>query len=141
MHRLPLERFVDWPRRLSAFIEARRDTPYTYGSNDCGCFVLDGIRELTGVELLAPEQRPTSAAGALRFLVRNGYDDVEGMMTAMLGAPLATARLAQRGDVVSFEVGNERHLALSTGPAAATPGRDKLLWAPCPLWCLAWKVG
>lgn len=136
-----LQRHPDWPQRLSAFIRDRRSVGYEYGTNDCGCLVLDAIAALTGAVLIPSADRPTSRAAAARFLVARGWGDVETMMTALLGPPLATPRLAGRGDVVSFEAQGERHLALVAGTAAATPGRDGLLWVPRALWVNGWKVG
>lgn len=139
--RRSLHRYPDWPQRLSAYVNERRSLPYVYGSNDCGSFVIDGIGALTGVDLLPNVVRPTSAVGAQRFLIVNGYGDVEGLMTALLGDPLPSPKLAQRGDVVSFESSGETHLALVVSSAAATPGRDGLLWVPRPMWRTGWKAG
>lgn len=136
-----LHRYPDWPRRLSAYVSERRSLPYAYGSNDCGSFVIDGIAAMTGADLLPNVVRPVSAIGAQRFLIVNGYCDVEGLMTALLGDRLPSPKVAQRGDVVSFESGGETHLALVVSSAAATPGRDGLLWVPRALWRAGWKVG
>lgn len=136
-----IQRLVYWPSRLSALIEARRHEPYAYGTTDCGCFVLDAILAVTGTDLVPPADRPTSRVGAARFLIARGYGDVESMMTALLGPALPTPKLAGRGDVVSFEAKGERHLAVCAGTAAATPGRDGLLWVPRALWLAGWKVG
>lgn len=136
-----LQRHPDWPAALAALLRERRTTPYVYGATDCGCLVLDAIEAMTGTVLISPADRPTSRVGAARFLLARGYGDVEGMMTALLGPALPTARLAGRGDVVSFDAQGERHLAVCAGTSAATPGRDGLLWVPRALWLNGWKAG
>ncbi len=141
-----LRRFPDWPRRLDDFIRERRSQPYVYGSNDCGGWILDWIRAATGVDLMPGFDRPRSARAAARYLLSRGHRDVEGMALEVLGAPLASARLAGRGDVVSFVSGfegegaGERHLAIVTGVLAVTPGRDGVLWVPRPLWVSGWRI-
>lgn len=135
-----LLRHADWPARLSAFVNERRSLPYAYGTNDCGSFVVDGIHALTGTLLVPVENRPTTRIGAARFLIPYG-GSVETWMDALLDARLPTPKLAQRGDIVSFEAAGEFHLALVIGLAAATPGPTEILWVPRALWHGGWKVG
>jgi hypothetical protein len=136
-----LTRLPDWPARLSAFVSSRRDIPYAYGVNDCACFAQESVIALTGTDPLPGIERPKSWLGAARFLIANGWEDVEEMITAVLGPPLASPRLAQRGDIVSFaSPGGERHLAVCTGGMAATPGGLGIEWVPLSEWRSAWKV-
>lgn len=138
--RLRASRRADWPRRLDGFVRERRSRPYAYGSNDCGIWLLAWTLEATGLDLLPGLVPPTTARAAARFLLARGHRDVEGLALELLGLPLPTARLAGRGDVISFEADGDRHLAIVTGVVAATPGRDRLLWVPRPLWKLGWKI-
>lgn len=133
-------RRIDWPQRLSTYINERRSMPYAYGTNDCGSFVVDGIAALTGRLLVPMEDRPTSQFAAAKFLVPFG-GSVETWMDTLLGTRLPTPKLAQRGDVVSFEAAGEFHLALVAGTDAATPGESEILWVRRALWHAGWKVG
>lgn len=140
MGRYELKRRPDWPRRLDAFIRERRSHPYVYGANDCGIWLLAWVAAATGIELLPGLTPPTTARAAARFLLARGHRDVAGLAVELLGPPLPTPKLAGRGDVVAFEQGGDRHLAIVTGAAAATPGRDGILWVPRPLWQRGWKI-
>lgn len=134
------QRYPDWPRRLSSFVAERRSLPYAYSVNDCGSFAVDAIHALTGHQFVPGDERPTSRIGAARFLVPFG-GSVETWIESLLGARLETPRMAQRGDIVSFEAAGENHLALVVGAVAATPGPKGLLWVPARLWRTGWKVG
>lgn len=139
-----LRRLDDWPGRLHALMRQRRFVPYAYGSNDCFWFCQAAILAMTGTDILPGVDRPASRMAAARFLVAGGYGDIEGLVTFLLGPPLASPKLAGRGDIVSFEAPrdpiNERHLALVDGTGAATPGRDGLIWVPRVLWRRGWRV-
>lgn len=138
--RLSAPRRADWPRRLDGFIRERRSRPYAYGTNDCGVWLLAWTLSATGVELLPGLVPPTTDRAAARFLLARGHRNIEGLATELLGPSLPSARLAGRGDMVSFEGGGDRHLAIVTGVVAATPGRDELLWVPRALWKRGWKI-
>jgi len=139
-----LHRLDDWPGRLHAFMRARRSIPYAYGTNDCFWFSHAAVLATTGTDILPDIEPPTSRFAAARFLMGAGYGDIEGLMTALVGAPLASPKLAGRGDIVSFETfgdpANERHLAVVDGTGAVTPGRDRMIWVPRVLWRTGWKI-
>lgn len=135
-----LRRRDDWPARLHAFVRARASMPYAYTTNDCASFCQAAILEMTGVDVMPDVVKPTSGIAAVRWLITNGFGDAEGLATSILGAPLETARLAGRGDVVSFELADERHLAVVTGTDAATPGPKGIVWVPRDHWINGWRV-
>lgn len=136
---MPFKRYGDWPNRLSAFLRARKSVPYAYGTNCCAAFARDAIIAITGVDVVR-RPLPKSRMAAARFILSGGGRDVADLATRLLGPPLPSPRHAGRGDVVAFEQGGERHLAISAGVAAATPARDGMVWVPRELWCLAWKI-
>lgn len=139
-----MKRYEDWAKRLHALIRVRRHTPYSYGFNDCFWFAHAAVMAMTGTDILPGVTPPTSRMAAAKFLINNYSGDIEELLTARLGPPLATSRLAGRGDLVTFEPFydpfNERHIAVVDGRGAVTPGRDGLLWAPRVLWRSGWKV-
>lgn len=109
----------DWERRLLDFVEARRTVPFVWGTNDCALFAADWVAALTGEDPAAWFRgRYTTEGGAARALLAwckgQGLDlrlagsagerftaRLEAVATDILGAPLNTPLLAQRGDVVS----------------------------------------
>ena len=135
-----LRRVEDWPSRLAIFLRARRFQPYAYGLTDCWSTVRDEVRKITGTDLMPGVILPTTRFGGLRFLVRGGYRDVEGLATALLGPPLDTPKQAGRGDVVSFWAEGEPHLAIVNGTSAATPAAQGLVWIPRGAWRQGWRV-
>lgn len=135
-----LRRFDDWPARLHAFVRARQSLPYVYGETDCASFAQAAILEMTGIDVMPGVVRPTSRIAAARFLLAGGYGDIEGLATELLGPPLESARLAGRGDIISFEANGECHLGVVTGLDAATPGKDGILWVHRALWRRGWRV-
>lgn len=138
----PLVRRPDWPRQLAALFEARRHQPYAYGVNDCAVFMRDAVQAVTGIDVLAGMELPTNWIGAARFLIARGWEDVEEMAAALLGAPLPAPLMAGRGDVVSFRsIDGEPHLAVVAGSVAGTPGVTGIEWVPMQGWRKAWRVG
>jgi hypothetical protein len=139
-----LRRLDGWPSKLHAFIRERRNMPYEYGVNDCFWFAHGAILAMTSVDIMPGVVPPTSRIAAAKYLLSQGYGDVEDLVTIKLGAPLASTRLAGRGDVVSFtteqDAHRERHLAVVDGVGAITPGRDRLRWVPRVLWRAGWRV-
>lgn len=141
-----LRRLDGWPSLLHAFIRSRRNTPYEYGVNDCFWFAQGAIFAMTGTNILPNVDPPKSRIAAAKFLLSRGYKDVGDFVTALLGQPLKSVRLAGRGDLISFvpitpaaEI-EEQHLAVVDGVGAVTPGRDGLVWVPRVLWRAGWRV-
>lgn len=135
------KRFEDWPRRLDGFVRERRNMPYEYGVNDCACFVRAWVLTATGVDLMpAGITLPNSTMSAVKFLLARGHDDMEGLATELLGAPLSTPKLAQRGDIISFEGIGDKHLAVCIGVDAVTPGLNGLMRVLRQQWSQAWHI-
>jgi cell wall-associated NlpC family hydrolase len=135
-----VNRREDWPERLAAFIEAARARPFSWGANDCMLFAADAIAAMTDVDLAAGFRGAyADEAGANAVLAP--YGGIAGLLTAILGPPLDTPALAQRGDVVIFPGESGDTAAVVTGSAAAVflmPGR--LRSAPLALCRQAWRV-
>lgn len=136
-----LRRFDDWPRRLHAFIRARREMPFEWGRNDCCTFALEGnVVALTGIDLLPGVPRPASGFGAARFLRARGHEDATGLATELLGEPIEQVAFAQRGDVVALPHGDEATLGVCVGADVAAPALAGLEFFPVRLGLLAWRV-
>lgn len=136
-----LRRLDDWPSRLHAYIRSRREMPFAWGSNDCCTFAIGGgVEALTGILLLPDVQRPTTEFGAARFLVERGHHDVSGLATELLGVPMITPRLAQRGDVVALLADEGVTLGICLGADVAAPGPLGLVFPPLSCALKAWRV-
>jgi len=137
-----MRRREDWPERLGAVVDAARRRPFEWGRFDCALFAADAVAAMTGEDLAAPFRgRYRTRAGASRALRRAGYESLEALCMALLGQPLDTPTLAQRGDVVLLEAGNGPQLGVCVGAQAAAPCEGEgLVFAPLSLWRTAWRV-
>ncbi|MCA3194500.1 MAG: hypothetical protein INH12_31060 [Cupriavidus sp.] len=133
-----MQRLHDWPERLAAFIEARRERAFSWGESDCCLFVCDGIEAMTGTD---PGERwrglYQSERGARRVLRDNG--GVSGLATLILGHPVPPA-LAGRGDVVVIDTPAGEALALCVGANIAAQGEWGLEFHPSSAARASWKV-
>lgn len=134
-----MERLPDWEPRLIALANDWATRPYVYGVSDCACFAQAAIEAVTGVVLLEGTEKPRGMMGAARFMIARGWESVEDMATALLGAPL-DPRQSRRGDIVSF-VEQEPHLAVRVGDVALSPTAGGLVAVEPRHWHLMWKVG
>lgn len=135
-----LERRPDWRERLAAVANERRALPYRYGTNDCASFARAAIEAMTGTLLLPEVEPPTGWISAAKILIDRGWTNIEEMMTSLVGDPRELA-LSRPGDVVSFELVGEYHLAVRVGDTALSPGMRELVEIDRRLWRRAWLIG
>jgi hypothetical protein len=143
----------DWPTLLFHFIEARRNTPFAWGRQDCCLFACDGILAQTGLDPAAGLFRGKyrDALGAARLVRKHG--GVEAIATKVctgLGYHPVPVLMAQRGDVVLLSAraagsagmfGREPVLGLCLGGEAAFTGQAGLVFHPVANCRKAWRVG
>jgi hypothetical protein len=134
-----LVRVEGWEGRLAALANDWRHRPYAYGLTDCGRFMIEAVTAVTGEVLLEGVTWPRGWLGVAKFMIANGWDSVEDTMDDLL-PPMEVAGL-RRGDVVSFELGGEMHLAVRIGDTALTPGVAGLEAFGASTWRRAWRVG
>ena len=132
-----LVRFPDWPERLAAFLESRRESPKKWGYNDCGMFCADAIEVMTGVDMAEELRSYDSPCGALKALVaylehrgsplprwREQPDsllcEVIRLRFQVFGCPPIQPCMAQRGDAVLLNVEGLLQETL--------PGAESLNW-------------
>jgi hypothetical protein len=127
-----------WERLLWQAIEDARNKPFRWGAHDCATFAFDTRLALTGEDAAkAWRGRYRTARGAHMVLRRRlKAASHEEAATAILGAPLATIWLAQRGDIVlrgdSFGV--------CVGAEAAFLSPEGLVFWPLEPADKAWRV-
>lgn len=133
-------RTPNWPLRLTTYLEAARDLPFAWGRHDCATWAFDLRRDLTGGEDVAAQWRGryTTALGAQRVMRKLGWSDLEAMGRDLLGAPLATPLLAQRGDLVLG--GEDPAFGVCAGARAVFISPAGLVQLPLARCALAWRV-
>lgn len=136
----PSTRRPGWERRLAEAIEAARDRPFRWGRHDCAIFAFDLRREIAGVHDVAAlwRGRYTTARGAVRVMRRLGWHSLEEMGRALLGPPLASVHLAQRGDLVLATGGTGFGVCLGAQAVGMAP--EGLASLPISACALAWRV-
>lgn len=129
-----------WERRLVEAIEAARNQPFRWGRHDCATFAFDLRRDIAGGYDVAAlwRGRYTTARGAVLVMRRLGWTSLEAAGRALLGEPLATVHLAQRGDLVLANTGLGFGVCLGARAAGIAP--SGLVLVPLSACALAWRV-
>jgi len=133
----------DWAERLVELVEARRDTPFEWGSHDCALFAADCVVAMTGVDHAADFRGAyTSARGAMDALGQRGLD---GLLDDIF--PRIDPGFMQRGDIcaVARDAAARAHelelaLGVCLGLQVAVPGVDGLQFIPSRRALHAWRV-
>lgn len=134
-------RLPDWDVRLAAFIEARRNMPFAWGTNDCAMFAGDAVIAITGRDPFA-DWRGTYECEDSGAMVQGGAPlgfIVDGALRAF-GAQPAEVCMAQRGDIVMVDVGNQEACGVCLGGGVAVPGIDRLRFVRASLIRQAWAI-
>lgn len=127
-------RRLDWTEALYAYIDARREVPFQWGSQDCSTFAAGAVEAITGE---APELPvATTAAEAVALMAERPLRDRVGD----LYGPEIVPAFAQRGDLVLIEIDGRESVAVCIGAEAIGPAADGLLAVPMALAVAAWRV-
>ncbi len=140
------KRVQDWPTLLFHFIEKRRHEPFAWGRQDCCLFACDGILAQTGLDPAAGMFRGKyrDALGAARLVKKHGgVEAIAVKVCARLGYAPVPVLMAQRGDVVLWDVPDAMKCALGVciGAEAVFPGPDGLVFSEMKICRRAWRVG
>jgi hypothetical protein len=129
-----------WEHRLARALQAAQTRPFAWGSHDCATWAFDLARDLTGGEDVAAlwRGRYRTGGGAARVMRRLGWDSLEAMGRDLLGPPLCTPRLAQRGDLLLG--GTPPAFGVSAGARALFVGPKGLVSLPLDACPLAWRI-
>ena len=133
-----ISRLPDWQLRLEAFVNARRSTPFAWGTNDCGIFAADCVLALTGTDPAPKGMREhRTAKQAARAVNRRG--GLMGIATAAFG-PAAPAVFAHVGDVVLVNIGKRQALAICNGSTAIGPSEIGMACVSMDCATVFWRV-
>lgn len=137
-----MTRLPDWPERLAAMVEARRNQPFAWGEQDCCMFAADCAQALTGRDPAALWRgRYATEAEAEAFLAPGG--GLEGTVAAamaLFGAEEVPPLMAGRGDWALVLVGNQMLVGVVLGGLIATTGDDGLAFVPLRRAIRAWRI-
>lgn len=135
-------RFEDWPERLAAIIEERRDAPFYYGAQDCGSFAADVAAALTGEDPAAWLRGRYDSEEALEAVLaeRGGFEAAVAQTMADFGAPECPPAFAARGDWALVDAGNQQMVGVVLGDTVAVTGLDGLRFVPLRLAARTWAI-
>ncbi len=123
---MALERFTDWPQRLSAECDAWKDRPHDWDGSDCATFAGDCVLAMTGKDLLEGIRgRYTTPRGAARVIKSEGFDSLEQFVESLL-SPCEPIRCG-RGDVVICDGDEGEFLGVVVGTFAVAPHANGLV--------------
>ena len=131
----------DWPERLAAFFEERREATFEWGKHDCALFAADAMQAMTGVDPLEQFRGYSTEEEGDAILAEFG--GMEPLLDAALtaaGAMRCDPAFAQRGDFVLLDVGNQPTCGVWAGEYALAPGADRLYFVPRHRVLAAWAV-
>ncbi len=131
-------RLIDWPERLAAFVESRRDAPFSWGGNDCCLFAADAVQAMTGTDPAADVRGSYDTTLAAAHLLGE-LGGVEAIAAARFGSEVPVA-LAGRGDIVAIDAGQGISLGVCLGAQVAVPAADGLAFLPLAQASRAWRA-
>jgi hypothetical protein len=110
------------------------------GTNDCACLARAAVEAVTGVDVAPGIEMPKGWIAAAKLMISRGWNSVEDMATELLG-PSSDPAESMPGDIVSYEVGGDAHLAVRIGGIAVAPTLHGTQPVPPQAWRKCWKVG
>jgi hypothetical protein len=130
---------------MDGFLRAHAVAEFGWGVWDCALMAAAHVDNITGSEhYTAHANHYDSADSAAAYLASLGVDGLDGLATQILGDPLANKKMAQRGDIVTFDT--------DLGPALGVvdlsgmkiigldPSESGFIRIPLALSTSAWRV-
>lgn len=97
-----VKRLEDWPKRLSAFLDERRDMPFEWGKNDCLTFLAKGAEAMTGNDYYSKYEGYATEIEANEKLKEHG--GIVKIIEYYFGVGLRNPLKAHRGDIALIKV-------------------------------------
>ena len=135
-----MPRIPHWERHLASALATARSMPFDWGHHDCATWVFELRTELTGGPDTAARWRGryNTSFGAALIMRRLGWSSLEEMGRDLLGEPLSTPLLAQRGDILLG--GDPDAFGICAGCSGAFLTPDGLTELPLSRCHLAWRI-
>jgi hypothetical protein len=123
-----MRRVQNWPLLLAAFIEERREVPFTWGKADCCLFAADWVRLATDLDPAADLRGKYNSAGGARHMLKQhgGLAAIVARALLPLGFREVALSLAGRGDVIVRDSGDGDCAGVVLGAQSAFVGADGL---------------
>lgn len=135
-----ISRVEDWPERLIAWVDRARTRTFQYGTWDCCLAAAEWVREATGLDFAEEYRGYKTEAGAYRKMKAIAEGGVVEVVTRALGEPLASPKLAQRGDIVAVETEYGPALGVHLGESIAVVTPSGLGFLRARAAEIAWRV-
>jgi|ERR1700675_387735 len=142
-----MKRFPDWPTRLSAFFEERKERPFVWGEHDCALFAADAVLVMTGVDLAGTlrEKKYSDALGVravLRQIEATSVPELMDWIAELHGLREIPVPFAQRGDLamLNHEALQALGIVSLDGLDVISPGKDRLVANPTRYATRAWRI-
>ncbi len=139
-----MKRYPNWPQILETEIARAARRRFAWGKWDCALFAANVVRAMTGEDpAKAYRGRYKTEVGSRRALKRYGGGTLRRATTRALGAPLASVKKAQRGDVVLFKTLSGQTLGIVDLDGINAVAMDHLGVGRRPLReaVAAWRIG
>lgn len=137
----PRRRLPDWVERLDALVRERLPQPFAWGTHDCCTWAADAVQAVTGDDPMAAWRGSYASQEAAEAVIGpGGLSAHVAHVMALYGAPECPPRLAQRGDVVMVEVGNETLCGVVVGTSVLITGTERMCRVPMRRVVRAWAV-
>jgi hypothetical protein len=127
-------RIEQWSTVLHDFIEARRNTPFSWGGSDCCLFAADAVQAITEQDFAAAWRGKYDDAREAHALIADA-----GGVDNMIPLDEIEPNYAQRGDVAMIDMDGRDVLAIHLGDIVAGQGVDGLVFFSPALVKRAWK--
>ena len=143
-----MTRLDNWQTTLSDYIVSCAHKPFQYGVLDCGLFVADAIKAMTGKDV-AGELRGLYTTRGTAFMAikalcgRTSMEAGAAYLAGQSGVPEVPVLMAQRGDPILLRHGASSSLGIvDMSPGyLLTPYRNGLLRLPLTLATRAYHIG
>lgn len=134
-----MKRLPGWEFAFAAEINAAHNRRFSWGKFDCGLFVCDCVKAMTGVDLADGIRGYTNVAGAYKA-IRWSMEETAVSIAERFGLKEVPPVTASRGDVVLLYSGQLAIVGLDASVAigASSYGLAK---QPRETWKRAWRVG
>lgn len=125
------QRISNWPRALDDYIEACRTIPFEWGRHDCLLFSAGAIQAITDCDPAIDYRVTYSTEEEAKQIIKDAGGWVRLVSSHMkaIGAKRINSPMAQRGDIVFYEVpGQGLAAGVCLGDIAAFASTDGLVF-------------
>lgn len=137
-----MNRRAGWEILLGELFQARRNVPFSWGSNDCVLFAADAIVALTNTDPVEPHRGTYNTEAQARAKLRRYGPQFLYQMRNLFGAfPRVPVRQLQRGDIALARFNRQLVMSVYYQSELYAPGDDGLASLPLSAGLEGWAVG